>query len=254
MSEGVSSSQIIDLHSHLLPALDDGAKTPDHTFAMVHMAAKTGVSQIICTPHCVAGNPGTARKIGYIRRLVAAFNQAIARQNIPVTLWPGMELLCTDGLPQALERGMVLTLADSRYLLLEFPFDTPLYRMEWSAETVRQAGYVPVMAHPERYRQVWRNPECLGEWFDRGYVLQMSKDSILGRFGTHCARTADWTLCHGFFHVVASDAHGVHARTSDMAEVDRVLKKRYHPRYADLLLRRNPNRILENRPLILPGP
>lgn len=241
---------ITDLHCHLLPRLDDGAKTPEITFDMARMAAAAGVGQMVCTPHCTAGDPGMRQRIAKIQKAVAVLNYVFGEKQLPVSLYAGMELFCNDKLPETLERREILTLAGSRYLLIEFPFETSLSRMERAAAMVQQRGYIPVLAHPERYPAVWRNPACLARWFHAGYVVQLDKDSVLGRFGKHCAYMADWTLRHGLAHIVASDAHDSRIRTTDLSGVRQFVAKQYSPDYADLLLCRNPARILKNAPLV----
>ena len=115
-------------------------------------------------------------------------------------------------------------------------------------------GYIPVLAHPERYAAVQRDPSCLVDWFYADCVLQLDQDSVLGRFGNRCARTANWALECGLAHVVASDAHDTQRRTISVDEVWHHLWRRYPPPpgYADLLLWRKPRRILENQALVAP--
>lgn len=241
---------MIDLHCHLLPGLDDGAKTPEISCGMAKAATAAGVRQIVCTPHCTTGDPELRPRLVRIQKAVAVLNYVFRQKGMPVTLHAGVELLCNDRLPEALERQEFLTLAGSRYLLIEFPFDVPLSRIEWSAVAVRQAGYIPVLAHPERYTAVWRNPDCLAVWFYAGCVIQLDKDSVLGRFGGRCARTAAWALHHGVAHVIASDAHDPRTRTVNLERVRQYVARNYSPDYADLLVSRNPARIVRNKGLV----
>lgn len=245
-----SQLAMTDLHCHLLPKLDDGAKTPEIAFEMAKTAVAAGVRQIVCTPHCITGDPGTRLRLERVQKAVNVLNYVFRGKELPITLYAGVELFCNDRLPEALERKEFLTLAGSRYLLIEFPFDVPLSRIEWSASAVRQAGYVPVLAHPERYTAVWRNPDCLAAWFYDGYVIQLDKDSVLGRFGNHCARTAAWALRHGVAHAIASDAHDAHARTTNLERVWQYVTQNYSPDYADLLVSRNPARIVKDKSLV----
>lgn len=239
-----------DLHCHLLPGMDDGAKTPETAFEMASRAVAAGTRQIVCTPHCTAGDPDMPRRLMRIRRAVEILNYVFQEKKLPITLYAGVELLCSERLPETLKKKEILTLAGSRYLLIEFSFDTPLSRIEGAANLVRQSGYVPVLAHPERYTEVWKNPDCMAVWFYSGYVLQLDKDSVLGRFGNHCARTADWALRHGVAHVIASDAHDTRTRTTNLGIVQQYVAHHYSPEYADLLLHRNPARIVKNAVLV----
>ena len=156
------ASAMTDLHCHILPGLDDGAKTPETTLQMAKQAVQSGVRQIVCTPHCTTGDPRLRTRLTRIKKAVEVLNYVFGQMQLPLTLYAGIELLCNDRLSETLERREFLTLAGSRYLLIEFPFDVTLSRIERAANAVRQAGYIPVLAHPERYTAVWRNPDWFG--------------------------------------------------------------------------------------------
>ena len=241
------ASAMTDLHCHILPGLDDGAKTPETTLQMAKQAVQSGVRQIVCTPHCTTGDPRLRTRLTRIKKAVEVLNYVFGQMQLPLTLYAGIELLCNDRLSETLERREFLTLAGSRYLLIEFPFDVTLSRIERAANAVRQAGYIPVLAHPERYTAVWRSPDCLSVWFYAGYVIQLDKDSVLGRFGNHCARTAAWALSHGVAHVIASDAHDTRTRTTSLQAIWQYVANNYSLSYANLLLQRNPQGIVQGR-------
>lgn len=235
---------MVDLHCHLLPGVDDGAKTPEMTFQMAKMAAASGVRQIVCTPHCTAGDHQMRKRMDWIIRAVTLFNAAFARENIPMTLHPGMELLCNGYLSETLDRGDVLPLANSNCLLIEFRFDVRLPAIERAAVLVKNAGYTPMLAHPERYPVVWDQPECLEIWAREGYLLQLDKDSVLGRFGNRCARTAHWALQHGVAYAVASDAHDTKTRTPEMEKVFDCISRLYTESLSENLIIKNPQGIM----------
>lgn len=241
---------ITDIHCHLLPSLDDGANTWGVSWRMALAAASSGVKQIICTPHCSAEDPKLVLRIAKIRQAVDIMNRIFIKGKIPIQVFPGMELLCNEGLRKIVGKSPMLTLAGSRYLLIEFSFEERLSYMEWAVERIRCAGYFPVLAHPERYAAVQRNPNCLKEWFQQGYVLQIDKGSVLGEFGAQCTRTACWALNRGLIHIAASDAHNAETRTASFSQLEDFLTQRYSSTYADLLLRKNPGRIIENRELV----
>ena len=241
-----------DLHCHILPGLDDGSESPAMSAEMARIAAARGTDHIACTPHCQSDDPDLPARILRIRRLTEALGGLLRREAVPVTLYPGMELLCRGGLPGLLEAGGVLPLADSRYLLIEFDFDAPLAHMERSAARVLDAGLRPIIAHPERYDAVQREPQQLRRWFRSGVLLQLNKASILGRFGPRPEETADFLLREGLAHVVASDAHRPDVRTPDLSAALRAVALRCSPAYAKLLFSENPARILRDRDIVRP--
>lgn len=208
-----------DIHCHILPGLDDGAETLEDSARMAQVALESGVSHIVCTPHCSASDRNLSVRIERICRSVDVLGGELDRLGIPIKLYAGMELLCDGGLLRALERGEVLTLAGSRHLLIEFRFDARMATIERAAAEVKRAGYIPVLAHPERYPVVWEAPECLEIWASEGYLLQLDKDSVLGRFGRHCASVSRWALHRGLVFTIASDAHDARRRTPEMRTV-----------------------------------
>lgn len=242
---------MVDIHCHILPCVDDGAESLEDAVEMARMAADSGVEAIIATPHC--NLPGAEEK-NYIspalQRSFLALARAVKEADIPVSILPGAEVLCTPEVPELLRQGKLLTLAGSRYLLLEFFFDEDLEYMDDMLCAVARQGFVPVIAHPERYETVQRIPRVIERWFRSGYVIQLNKGSILGRLGRRSGQAAAWILSRGLAHVVASDAHSPLMRTPQMGELTEFLLQVCHPEYVDILLRDNPRRIAENRPIL----
>ena len=240
-----------DIHCHILPFVDDGADSMEDAVEMARMAADSGVTAIIATPHC---NLPYGEEKNYISRPLRErffqLQQAVKAAGIPLTILPGCEVLCTPDTPELLRQGKLLTLAGSRYLLVEFFFDEELSYMDEMLSAVAQQGFVPVVAHPERYEAVHRNPRIVERWFQAGYVIQLNKGSILGRLGRRAAWTAEWILSRGLAHVVASDAHSPVMRTTEMSEVTQFLCEVCSPEYADILLNVNPGCILRDRPIL----
>ena len=243
---------MIDLHCHILPGLDDGSESPAMTVEMARIAARAGTTDIVCTPHCRSSDQALPQRISEIRRLTSRMNDLLQECGVPLTLYPGMELLCQDGLLPLLEEGAVLPLADSRYLLMEFDFDAPLSRMETAIDLVTDFRLRPVIAHPERYTAVQRDPRRLDGWFRRSCLIQVNKGSILGRFGPRAEAAADWILGNGLAHLVASDAHRPGIRTPDLLDAYETVARRYSRSYAELLFRRNPARLLQDRDIVHP--
>lgn len=241
---------ITDLHCHLLPGLDDGADTWDQAWNMVLDGFSTGTRRVVCTPHCTTGDPHLQQRTERILDGITKMNRLLEAEQLPMQVDAGMELLCGERVGKTLSRGPLLSLAGSRYLLIEFPFQERLSRMEWVIHQVFLSGKIPVLAHPERYPAVQRDPGCLGDWFEAGCILQLDKGSILGDFGSSNCRTALWALERGTVHVVASDAHNTTTRTASFRRLERFFAQHFSVSYGDLLLRHNPNRIVSDRPLV----
>lgn len=241
---------MVDIHCHILPLVDDGADSLEDAIEMARMAAQDSVSAIIATPHCNLPYDGDKNYISEgLQRHFFRLQQAVKAAGIPVAIHPGAEVLCTPDVPELLAQGKLLTLAGSRYLLVEFFFDEDLAYMDEMLLAIARQGCIPVIAHPERYEAVQRVPMVVERWFRAGYIIQLNKGSILGRLGRRAAWTAEWILEHGLAHVVASDAHSPTVRTPRMRELLQYLSENCSEAYINILLADNPRRILENRPV-----
>ncbi len=242
-----------DIHCHILPMVDDGAEDLDEAVEMAFLASERGTRTIIMTPH--SNLPETDRKNYRGSELsdhFLALQTAVKNAGIDLELLPGAEIFGTPEVPALLQSGMLQTLADSEYLLIEFFFDEELDFIDDILSAIVEEGYHPVLAHPERYDAVQENPMIIERWFREGVVIQLNKDSILGRLGPAAERTADWILSCGLAHVVASDAHATDARTPNLAGVRTFIEENYDPVYAEILLEENPGRICRNQPMLSP--
>lgn len=242
--------QMIDIHSHILPGLDDGARDIYDTLDMAVMAAESGVTAMIATPHCnLPGGYGAVFDEEYMEAYRYAA-EAIRREQIPLKLYPGMEVFASPALPELLQDGKIMTLNESRYLLIEFDFEEDEQYAESILQQIQRMKAVPVIAHAERYEFVQDHPEIVRKWNKEGIFVQVNKGSYFGRFGRRAAETA-WFLTDQYLvTAVASDAHGPDIRTPYMADVRRELFREYPEDYVRALLEDNPRCILEDRPMI----
>ena len=236
-----------DLHCHILPGLDDGAQSNLDTLRMARIAVDSGTRGIVCTPHCSTDDPFLSDRLRQILSATARANVLLEQEDIPLELHSGMELLCVTSPEQLLEQGEYLTLAGTRYLLIEFPFDIRSAAIADAAASVNEAGLVPVIAHPERYFCVQWTPELISGWADRGWLIQLNRGSITGSFGEEVRDCAAWILRRQLADLVASDAHSPEYRTPELAEGYRWVARNYSEEYAERLFRINPRRMLEDR-------
>ena len=169
---------------------------------------------------------------------------------IPITLHLGAEILCTEETLHLAQKKLLPTIGASNYFLTEFYFDEDPDFMDEMLRRLAEAGYTPVVAHPERYGAIQRDPAILKHWFRRGYVLQLNKGSILGAFGHRAEHAAHGILRAGLAHVIASDAHSASRRTPHMEGLNRWLDHHLDAEYARILTEENPRRIINGEPLV----
>lgn len=234
---------MIDLHSHILPELDDGADSLAESLAMARMAVDSGITAVVATPHCAADR---REEVLESWRLLS---QALKETGIPLKLYPGMEIFGTGDTLRLLREGKLLTLNGSRYPLVEFDFGGPGENRTRLLEELCSAGYRPLVAHPERYACVQRDPRLVNEWFRMGCLMQVNRGSLLGRFGRHAQAMGVELVERGFAVAVATDAHSIRGRTPRMGDVWEALSGEISQLCAETLLRDNPKKILKNEPL-----
>lgn len=245
---------MIDIHTHILPNLDDGAADWSDALTMAELSVESGVTTLVATPHCGLPDQHLSGHRRRIQTQLSTFRDILKQANLPLTVLEGMEIFGTEDTARQLESGLLTTLNGSRYPLIEFPFRDYARSATEVLEELREMGLVPVVAHPERYLYVQRNPELLNIWTDMGCLLQINRGSILGRFGRTSEELA-WTLLdRGFVCTVASDAHSPQSRTTWMQDIRDLLTEEFSPELSDLLLDRHPCSLLQNEPIYIPEP
>ena len=241
---------MVDIHTHILPGMDDGAIDLYDTLEMAAMAVANGVTTMVATPHC--NIPGSYDNY-YSDEFVKIFREverALALEKIPLTLYAGAEVFVTPELPKLIREGKILTINGGHYILLEFSFEEEGDYLNEMLQQIHAMGLRPVIAHAERYRCVQRNPQIAYEWCQKGYVIQCNKGSFIGRFGDRCAITAYKLLAHNLVSVIASDAHGSKNRTPYMMDAYEELMEEYEIPYLDILFEENPRRICQDESVI----
>ena len=237
--------QIYDIHCHILPGLDDGAFLIDESVQMAEMAASNRTSIIVCTPHWIAG----AYSLPELLKVYRSFGKKIRELGIPVRLALGQEILMDQEYrttADLLERGKLLTINRSVYPLIEFE---PYIREEKAsavAAYLAAKGFVPVIAHPERYAFVDEDYRALHRLRKAGALLQLNKGSVFGFFGREAKMAADYMLRERLADFAASDAHSPYRRTPAAAEFHEYVSECCSAAYADHIFSRNPLRVLRN--------
>ena len=153
---------MIDLHAHILWDLDDGARDPEESLRMAELAVDSGVSHMVATPHCRDGG------VGAVREATAFLRELLKESGIPLKVYSGMEIFGSVETARLLQEGKLLTLNHSRYPLIEFEFMSDGIPETEILRSVLQAGYRPLVAHPERYVYAQENPELINTWVRMG--------------------------------------------------------------------------------------
>lgn len=234
---------MIDLHSHLLPAVDDGSRSVEQSVAVLQEMVRHGVAAVCLTPHLLA----TQLNRGIPRSYDRAFTDLVAAAPPVPALYRGLEVMLDGPLEAAVGTERRGTLAGSRYILVEF------HRMVTRAAVIRAlgdviaVGLVPLVAHPERYSSC--SPESVRTWRDMGARMQVDATTLLSSRSR--GRRARELITHGLADIIAADNHGDGRLISTAVHL---LVARGGGDQADILSRHNPQRILANAELLPVAP
>lgn len=207
---------MIDLHCHILPAIDDGSTSVEVSLAMARIAADDGIQTVACTPHIYPGMyENTADGI---RAATEALQLALAEAGIPLTLTYASDTHVVPDLLQKLASGAVPTFNGGRYFLLEPPHHVAPPNFEEFVFRVMAAGYVPIVTHPERLSWIEQDYAVFGRLAKQGAWMQLTAGSLTGRFGSGARYWGERMLDEGLVHILATDSHGVERRPPLLAE------------------------------------
>lgn len=200
---------MIDLHTHIIPDLDDGPPDMETSVGMGRIAAEEGIGAIVSTSHsdeaALVGRAGMEASLEAVR-------EAWAGAGLNIRLELGVEIFLMPDTPAALKSGVLWTLAGSRYLLVETPYQPwPTYA-DKTLFDLQLAGYTPILAHPERYTPIQNDPNRMYALVERGILAQVTAAALLGAQGPAAKKCAETLVRHGLAHFISSDAHGLTAR------------------------------------------
>lgn len=239
---------MIDLHSHILPGLDDGARDWEQALAMARMAAEDGVRTIVCTPHWEVGRFDNRRP--QILSAFEEFQKKVKEEGIPLTLYPGSELRLDVSLSARVQSGEVLTLNDGgRYILLELSGETLPDNLEDFIFRFQLDGITPVISHVERNKAFREDAGRLYRLVQSGVLTQLTTFSLLGQAGEEIRKFSLLLLEHRMVHVLATDAHGLRTRSPRLSEGFEIVKAVLGEEKAMEMVDGIPGRIIRGEPV-----
>jgi len=220
-------NEVIDIHSHVLPGIDDGPTTLEQSLALGRCYARLGINRVICTSHFIPGTAWAASRETMLEKM-ALVQECFAGNNVAVTLLPGMEIAFHRKLAARLERGELLALAASGRYLIEPAFTDPAEELLDMVEMLVGRGYRFILAHPERIPAIQAMVEVVADFVrDQGVEIQLNAGSLLGKFGDDSRRTALRLIERECVQYLGTDAHGAEARrppdAAEWGELERIV-------------------------------
>jgi protein-tyrosine phosphatase len=239
---------MIDCHTHLLPGLDDGAVSWEQALALARLARAKNTEAVVLTPHYLTGVYQATKK--EIIAQVGVFRAKLREAQIPLEVYCGQEVYLAPDLARLLHEEVLLTINDGgRYLLTELPMaEIPAFAEDVLFQLMLQ-GVTPILAHPERNRQISQNPTWLYQVVSRGVLVQVNSGSLTGRFGNTIKKTALILVAHRLVHLIGSDAHDSGHRPPGLTGAVQCLRQITDDRMVDRLTLEFPRLILEGKAL-----
>lgn len=220
---------MIDIHSHIIPKIDDGAKDLETSLRLLEIARDGGTKSIIATPHYYKGfynfeYKDISRKIEVLKTL--------AKNNfIDIDIYYGQEICFFKDMFKELEERKIGTINNTKYMLIEFPLDDFTKDIFDEIYELQIRGIQPIIAHPERYKVFKNNPQEINKLIEEGYLFQLNSGSILGEFSKETKKTAELFLKNNIYSFIGSDAHNLKTRTSSLGRINEALDMQYINQY-----------------------
>lgn len=232
----------VDIHCHIVPHIDDGARSSTQTLRMIDIAYKNGIRAMIATPHYEVGKYDN--NIDEIQKQFSKIKDLALKKYRDFKLYLGNEIFYSYGVVNNLEEGKIFTLADSKYVLVEFsPNDKYKYISESLYELVNN-GYIPVLAHAERYEEVIEDIDNVERLVDAGVYIQINAHTIAGKYGHGIRRRVMKMIKNDLVHFIGTDTHSDGHRSPDLEECIKYLNKKTDEETVVRLLSTNPQKII----------
>jgi protein-tyrosine phosphatase len=235
---------MVDIHSHILPGIDDGSKSMEESVEMLAMAAAAGTTDIVATPHA---NSEFIFDPVVVKELAA---KLASRTTQKITIHTGCDFhLNVDNLQDALNNPAKYTVNGRSYLMVELPDLTSISAMRNVLNRLLETRIAPVITHPERNRSIQGNLKDLELWVRDGCYMQVTAQSLLGDFGQTAQRFAESMMNSDLVHFVASDAHDCINRPPTLAAAFKLVSDRWGRERAETLFMHNPSAVLWGEPI-----
>ncbi|MDQ6595013.1 tyrosine-protein phosphatase [Bacillus salipaludis] len=216
---------MVDLHCHILPGMDDGAKDLSESIKMAKKAVDQGIHTIVATPHHLNNKYENPKQ--QILKKVEQLNQALTEEKIDLKILPGQETRIFGEMLDAYEIGEILPVNHTQYILVEFPSGHVPRYTERLFYDLQMSGLIPVIVHPERNQEIIEQPEILYQLVKKGALSQVTASSITGDFGKKIKTFSLQLIEANLTHFIASDAHNTNTRTFKMREAFDIVQTKY---------------------------
>lgn len=235
---------MIDIHSHIIPNVDDGARSVEETFNILKEAQGAGFTDVILTSHFLLNYYETnAQELIFWKEKL---QEVLKKQGTKINLHSGMEIYITNQMEELLENKKILTLANSGYMLIELPLATNVKYFDYVVYYLEAKGIKPIIAHPERYKCVQKDPDIVEEYIEKGCLIQCNYGSIVNLYGREAEKTIKTLLKKNQVHFLGSDVHRENGTYLIILDAIKKIRKIIGENKINELTTINPKKILQN--------
>lgn len=243
---------MIDLHCHILPKVDDGAQSLDECFNLIKEAKKAGFKEIVVTPHYMPGRYELNKN--QIGALVHTISRELPEEVNDIKLYQGNEIYISQDIDKFIENGEATSLNNGKYVLFELSLNSEPVGVKDIVYKLFALGLTPIIAHPERYFYVQKNPNMLLDLIEMGVLFQSNYASILGMYGENAKKTFVKLLKHNMVHLLSSDTHRTNSIYPKIPECISKIRKYVGEEKIRELTTITPNKILNNEEVQIETP
>lgn len=240
-------NNLIDIHNHSLPNVDDGAKNIDEALSNIVYLSGMGYTDIVLTSHYIVNSKYQSN----IEQRTKILKELRKRLPVKVNLYLGNEVYITEAseILELLEKREIATINDSKYLLLEFPLNYEIHYLDRLLCELNEAGIIPIIAHPERYTYFQKKYKKINKVLDFNCLLQVNLESLGGKHGKKAKKYAKYLLKEGLVSILATDLHNLNHKRNINKHINKA-KKIVGDEVLEKLVKTNPKKVLENEDII----
>lgn len=233
---------LIDIHSHILPGIDDGPLTYDESLSIIKLAESNNIKKMICTPHFIKGSYDN-----YYTKIKPVFDKlfdAVKNEGIDVDLYLGTEIYFDIDIFENIVKKEVASLNGGKYLLIEFPMVSVPNCVYEVFYKLQLKGFFPILCHPERNQKIINDYDILRKLYQHEIYFQINSGSLMGAFGADAKRIAQLLLKDRLVHFIASDIHSEEEKVLDFTKTLKFVSKYMETEEAVSLVTDNPNKVI----------
>ncbi len=239
---------MIDMHSHILPEIDDGAKSIEESIEMIKEAYKAGFTAIVSTSHYIEDSYDASKQKRY--ELIKIIEKRLENENIDITIYNGAEAYVNTNLNDLIKKEELVTINETKYLLIELPMNNKIIYLNEIISELKDNGIIPIIAHPERYSYVQKDPKILNDLIDQGVLFQSNYGSLIGKYGKDAQKAVKKLLKNNMIQLLGTDTHRSNSTYTQMDEIIKKFTKLLGKEKFEILSTVNPLKVIANEKII----